>query len=280
MREEITVDKAIKRGQLLVNLPVMFVMFGTLTLCFYLGIKNIMPEWIIPVGFIFAFIFAWLCWSILITKWRLWAFQNVRNVHELKKRAIDEKLIWNDGNIFEKTEIRSNSDKLRWKELQKKFDNKDYFQEDFSIPMETTIYYSKATNYFQLIIGISIIGLGIYLIKEANYTNYILGSIFFLYGLYSTIKEFRHATNTEPQIILNKSGIKTVNTEFLDWSKIYNESVIMEGLNENSEFFLIYDYKNGNEKIKINDFNITPKKLENLLRTYRIRYNKTTANNS
>jgi hypothetical protein len=51
----------------------------------------------------------------MITKWRLWAFENVRNVHELKERAVQAKLIWPDHSIFEKMEIRSASDKERWR---------------------------------------------------------------------------------------------------------------------------------------------------------------------
>jgi hypothetical protein len=49
----------------------------------------------------------------MITKWRVWAFENVRNVHELKKRAIQEKLISADSSIFEKTEIRTERQEIK-----------------------------------------------------------------------------------------------------------------------------------------------------------------------
>ena len=48
----------------------------------------------------------------------------------------------------------------------------------------------------------------------------------------------------------------------------------MEGSGKTTRFYLIYYYRNGSEKLLIDDFNITPKKLETALRTYRIRNNK------
>lgn len=111
MFETVTVDEAISKGKRMINYPGFSIMLIILGLCFYLGIEKIWPFWIVPVGFVLAFVVAWLYWSIMITKWRLWAFNNVRNVHELKRRAIQEKLIWPDHSIFEKTEIRNPTDK-------------------------------------------------------------------------------------------------------------------------------------------------------------------------
>jgi hypothetical protein len=128
MKEQVTVDKAIKRGHLTVNLPVTLYMFGTSGFAMYLSNIKIIPNWGIAVGFVLGFGFAWWFWSYKITKWRLWAFENVRNVHELKKRAIQEGLIWKDNKWYERTEIQSDSDKLKWKELQHKFKKEDIFR--------------------------------------------------------------------------------------------------------------------------------------------------------
>ena len=125
MRQEVSVDKAIKRGHLIVNVPVMITLIGCPALALYLSKQNLIPGWGIAVGFVIGFLFAWLIWSYMITKWRVWAFENVRNVHELKKRAIQEKLIWADGNIFEKTEIRNWEDKQKLKKLERKFEKED-----------------------------------------------------------------------------------------------------------------------------------------------------------
>lgn len=102
MNKGVTVDEAISKGHRMVNYPVFIIIIGVIGLTIYLVLQKIIPTWCFPVGFILAFGFAWLMWSIMITKWRLWAFDNVRNVHELKKRAIQEKLIWADNSILKR----------------------------------------------------------------------------------------------------------------------------------------------------------------------------------
>jgi hypothetical protein len=142
MRQEISVNKAINRGHLIVNVPVFISIIGIPALSLYLSNQNLIPKWGIGIGFVLGFVIAWLVWSFMITKWRIWAFENVRNVHELKKRAIQEKLIWNDGNIFEQTEIRTLEDKKELKKLEKKFEKEDVYP-TFPIALcEFTIYRS------------------------------------------------------------------------------------------------------------------------------------------
>lgn len=275
MREQISVNKAIKRGHLIVNVPVFIALFGCPAIALYLSKENLIPGWGIGIAFLLGFVLAWIIWSYMITKWRIWAFENVRNVHELKKRAIQEKLIWNDGNIFEKTEIRNNEDKIKLKNLEKKFENEDEYKEDYSLPPKMEIFYSKLYNYFELGVSILIIGIGIYFIFKGETKNYILGTIMIAIGLYSTLKESRKALNNKPQIIIDSKGIKTKNVDFKNWSLIYNEEVIKEGFGKSAKSYLTYFYDEDEyEKIEIDSLNVTHSELENILRTYRKRYNK------
>lgn len=276
MRQEISVNKAIKRGHLIVNIPVFICIIGIPALSFYLSNQNLIPKWGIGIGFVLGFVIAWLVWSFMVTKWRIWAFENVRNVHELKKRAIQEKLIWNDGNIFEKTEIRNSEDKSRLKKLEKKFEQEDEYREDHSLPLKMEIHYSKAYNYVELGVSILIIGVGIYFFTKADIKQYILGAIISGIGLYSTIKEFRKALDTKPKIIIDSRGIQTKNVEFKNWSSIKSEEVIQEGYGKSAKSYLIYFYDEEEfEKIEIDSLNVTHRELENIIRTYRIRNNKT-----
>lgn len=276
MRQEISVNKAINRGHLIVNIPVFICIIGIPALSFYLSNQNLIPKWGIGIGFVLGFVIAWLVWSFMVTKWRIWAFENVRNVHELKKRAIQEKLIWNDGNIFEKTEIRNSEDKSRLKKLEKKFEQEDEYREDHSLPLKMEIHYSKAYNYVELGVSILIIGVGIYFFTKAETKQYILGAIISGIGLYSTIKEFRKALDTKPKIIIDSRGIQTKNVEFKNWSSIKSEEVIQEGYGKSAKSYLIYFYDEEEfEKIEIDSLNVTHRELENIIRTYRIRNNKT-----
>jgi hypothetical protein len=275
MRQEISVNKAIIRGHLIVNVPVFVCIIGIPALSFYLSNQNLIPKWGIGIGFVLGFVIAWLVWSFMITKWRIWAFENVRNVHELKKRAIQEKLIWNDGNIFEKTEIRTLEDKEELKKLEKKFDKEDVYREDYSLPPKTIIKYSKSLGLFELIISILIIGVGIYFITKGTNKSYVLGGIMGLIGIYSSIKELRKFLNNKPQIIIDKKGIETITAEFKNWSNIESEEVIQEGYGKSAKSYLTYWYDEEIfEKIEIDQLDITHQQLENIIRTYRIRNNK------
>lgn len=275
MRQQITVDKAIKRGHLIVNFPVFIAIIGCPALALYLSQQNLTPGWVIGIAFLIGFVLAWLIWSFMITKWRIWAFENVRNVHELKKRAVQEKLIWNDGNIFEKTEIRNAEDKSKLKKLEKKFEQEDEYREDYSLPPKMEIHYSKAYNYFELGVSILIIGVGIYFFTKGETKQYILGTIMTGIGLYSTIKEFRKALDTKPKIIIDSKGIQTKNVEFKTWSNIESEEVVQEGYGKSAKSYLTYFYdKDEFEKIEIDSLNVTHRELENIIRTYRIRNNK------
>jgi hypothetical protein len=275
MREQITVDKAINRGHLIVNVPVFITIIGCPILALYLSEQKLIPGWGIGIAFLIGFVLAWLIWSFMITKWRIWAFENVRNVHELKKRAIQEKLIWNDGNIFEKTEIRSTEDKSKLRKLEKKFEQEDEYREDYFLPPKTEIHYSKTYNYIELGISILIISVGIYFFINGETKQYVLGAIMTGIGLYSTIKEFRKVLDRKPKIIIDSTGIQTKNVEFKNWSNIKSEEVVQEGYGKSAKSYLTYFFDEDEfEKIEIDSLNITHRELENIIRTYRIRNNK------
>jgi hypothetical protein len=130
------VADAIKKGQRNVNVPVFAIQSGLWVVCIILMAYTSTPVWIGVVIGVLAFVFAWLYWSFAITRWRLWAFEHVRNVHQLKERAIAKKLLWPDGNIFEKTEIRTAVQRKKWENLKAKFDIEDIVLDPLDIDMD------------------------------------------------------------------------------------------------------------------------------------------------
>ncbi len=77
MIEQITVDKAINRGHLIVNAPVLMAIISCPALGWYLSKRHLIPGWGMGISFLIGFVLAWLIWSFMITKWRIWAFENV-----------------------------------------------------------------------------------------------------------------------------------------------------------------------------------------------------------
>jgi len=275
MRLQVSVDKAIKRGHLMVNVPVVLTIMGFPALGLYLSDQNYIPKWGIAIAFLIGFILAWLIWSYMITKWRIWAFSNVHNVNELKKRAIQEKLIWEDGNVFEKTEIRNDHDKNELKKLAKKFEKEDTFREDYSLPPKKEINFSKVTMYVEIGVALFIVTLGVYYFLKGETKFLLLGSILFSIGVYTLYKESKKAFNAKPQITIDSKGITTSNVPFKDWYTIEGEEVIQEGFGKSSKSYLTYFYdEDGFEKIELDPLNVSHSEMENIIRTYRIRHTK------
>jgi len=102
--------KLILAGQLGINLPVILLIIGLPLLAFFL-IDNLALKIILMILLlILGIVLAWTLWSILITKWRIWAFSQVEDpadLIKLKDLAIQTALIWEDGHTFEKTEKRT-----------------------------------------------------------------------------------------------------------------------------------------------------------------------------
>ena len=117
--EEIELNKVLNKGLIFINLPVMVVMFGFMGLFYYLNKSGLISKPIMLVGFVISFILGWLVWSLLIPKWRIWAFEKIdERFHSiLKNEAVQAKLIWPDGHIFEKTEIRTDEQKTKIKAI-------------------------------------------------------------------------------------------------------------------------------------------------------------------
>jgi len=277
MREEVSVDKAIKKGHLMVSVPVFITIVGCPGIAIYLSEQNLIPDWLSLISFVIGFVLAWLVWSFMITKWRIWAFENVTNVHELKKRAVEAKLIWEDGSIFERTEIRSRKDSTKLEKLEKKFDKEDVYREDHSIPPKIEIYYSKRNNYLGIGVSILLIVFGVYLLFNMNRENYLWwGTISCAFGLFNLFKELKKARNNKkPLIIIDNKGIQTKNVDFKEWSVITKEEIVHEDSGKYGKTYLIYFYDEDQfEKLEISELNVRSKALETMLRTYRIRHAK------
>ncbi len=107
--KNISISKAVGAGTLFVNVPVFILLMSGIALVMLFAKLEIFPKelgWLNCLGFVFGFLFAWLWWSFTVPLWRYWAYQRVESILELKAQAIKAGLIWPDGSIFERTEIK------------------------------------------------------------------------------------------------------------------------------------------------------------------------------
>ncbi|MCD0472150.1 hypothetical protein [Flavobacterium sp. JAS] len=266
MEKIVTVNEALQKGKIrLVHLP-MLIIFGIIILSFILNAKEIIPGWVIPIGFIIGFLCGWLTWSYFVNKWKIWAFENVRNVHELKQKAIDQRLIWESDSWFEKTEFKTLQQKTKLKSLEKKFLEKDIYKDDLSVPKQTIIYYSKTSLIFVLIISLGMICIGLYFLWNGDYVP----SLLFFFGLYLTYDQIKKLRDNEPQVIINDKGIKLKNEKLIPWNRIHNDKVFTKTSGKSSTNYLAFN----NELVDIGELTIKFDELENLLHVYRVRFEK------
>jgi hypothetical protein len=124
-KAKISVKEAIEKGKRFVNLPIPFIMMGVMILGFCTNIFKTSPVWFAPLSILGGILLGWLYWSFAITKWRIWAFSNVKYICVLEREAIKNQLIWSRGSVFEKTEIRTKKEKILIAGFQKELEKCD-----------------------------------------------------------------------------------------------------------------------------------------------------------
>jgi hypothetical protein len=231
----VTVEKAIRRGQLMVNVPVLFIMPGVIGILLFVVLKELAPVYFAALGIILAPLAGWIYWSFAITRWRIWAFSKVDDVHELKREAVAGKLIWPDGSFFEKTEIRTKTQDALIKALEKRFNEPGkpkVFVDDPAVPPVTKVYYSKSglsVTMAALVFGLS---LGIFALVKTD--AWIIGLPLVLLCGYGAIDTFKQLVAVDPLIILDENGLQVEDVKY-PWIDIndfaaeaYSSQIVIE----------------------------------------------------
>ena len=265
----ISVDTAIEKAKRTILYPSLGILIGIPLILCVLAELDIIQSWLVLIGFICSTLISILFWSFTITNWKIWAYENVRNLHELKRRAIQEKLTYEDDSFYLKLEFKSQRQKEKLKYLEKRFENKDLFSDDNEIPTETIISFSKNGRSLIMYSGLGSLAL-ISLTLSILFNIYgIILSILFVLFIYLFTK---NKIKAQWQITLNENGIQTLNTNFYEWNKVKNEIVTEEGSSKYREYYLTYEHPKGIEKLKIDITEISNIRLEKLMRIYRGRY--------
>ncbi|HMG90471.1 MAG TPA: hypothetical protein VK589_10430 [Chryseolinea sp.] len=163
----------------------------------------------IPLGILLSYYFT----TRYLYQWQIWAFQQVRNVHELKSKAEKWGLIpgW-ESKLFPP----SGRDRLILESLREKFSEPDIVPDDSHVPDIVEIYYSKTYNRFELIcwsMGFiattwAIIGF----VSENNLQGEVMMQVFlgglWLVTLLFSIENFIQLRTTQPVITLTQDGIR------------------------------------------------------------------------
>jgi hypothetical protein len=116
----LTPQQAVSHAKRTVYVVVMLVMWGPAALGFLIGaVLSIgSPIELAVLGFVIGWPGAWLAWSLLTPRWRVWAYERVSDLDELKRLAVEAKILWPEGHALERTEIRPAAIRERLRELE------------------------------------------------------------------------------------------------------------------------------------------------------------------
>lgn len=271
--EKVTVNEAMNTAQKRVRLPSWIIFLVSLLAAIGIGFFTHNAIYI-PFILITGAALAILYHSIAVSKWQLWAFANVRNVHDLKRRAITEGFFKDDGhsNI---TQFKSSAYKAQWKTLEQKFKQADLFVDEPQIPAETIIRYSKTKKLVWLFfLWIPMCVLGVYLLFNGghNIIFYLFPALIISVGAGAAYVFVRDAFDQTPQIIINNEGLGTAQTRFVPWQDISDAKTIRSGSGKSTSIYLTYHIPTGNVRFGIDDFTVSRSQLDHLLSVYYGRY--------
>jgi hypothetical protein len=272
MKYNVTVDQAIARGRkLCVFLP------GILLFSFMLGSPFVYAftknAWFLITGIVLGFLLSWFSWAFFVVRWRIWAYSNVRNIHELKKRAIERQIMHKDGHFINKTEIKTAQQRYILQQLEVRFKERDIFKDDEDVPNETYIYLSKNKIYSGMVAGVLVFGLGVYILcitdnlKDRLFSLLLMGVGIFM--VRQDIKKLRHF---KPVMVLSDEGIRLQGRPLLPWNVIYNDLVMPKSDGREKKDVLEFQHPGGFETIEIEAFKIKKDRLRHLLKVYRGRF--------
>jgi len=267
MKYNVSVDKALSKGKwLCIALPMFFLLAPLAASFFLLNITK--SGWVIGAGFLVGLILSFVCWGFTVVSWKIWAYSNVRNIHELKKRAITDKLIHRDGSFFNRFEIMSQSRRQTLQQLQRRFSQPDAYSDDATVPPATYIYISTYKIYEKA--GLAalclIAGPYFYSFSETDKQRgaaYIAVPVGLLFA-YQTISMIR---NKKPQLVLDEEGIRIPKKGLMPWNAIYDDNIILQ----NKEHVLQFYHGNDQIEIEIENLRIKEKELRHLINVYKAR---------
>ena len=207
-------------------------------------------------------------------KWKVWAFGNVRNVHELRRKALSKNIIVTENIWTTKAEIFIGADKQKWQEIQKKFLIPDEVSFNKNLPDSIEIMNST----FKLLLPIIAYSFFIFVIAIMMMIdrNFLGMGFFFLIilglFLYFDIMNFNKRKNAI--LRLNLDGIKTED-HFYYWKDIKDERLFTSyGYRRLPYHYLKFNsIKNNDEfSVSINNINIKRSQLLDLIIEFRNRF--------
>lgn len=268
------VYQALKRGRrLLLITPLSIVALLTTGTAAFFYVKDISSGKY--VLFIFLAILlgsalAWIWWSYWVVKWKLWAYAEVKDFHLLYRRAVNGKLVWPMGSVYEKTEFRSGDDARRIDELEDRLEEPRQRESivDDRIPETYTIGINSWGLYFGSACAVAMVIFGIFAQSLIPVFCLLVFTVLTLWSYYEHRKHGSTFMHIDEQTLV-------VNGREIPWSVVRKFDAIQTGAGKDQETLLhIWTSPDGPGylQVNINRGNISRRKLEYILDVYHSRF--------
>jgi len=226
--------KIILVGHLMINVPALLMTFGLPAIAFFL-FEHVALKIIFAVGgFVLGIALSWKLWSLLVTKWRLWAFNQVEegDWHELKELAIINKLIWPDGSEHELKEIRSTKEEEQLSNIAEKISEQEQIEEiklDLNTPKELSFKFNKREILVESISKLLVlaVSIGLLVTNQLIFGGILLTVVLFYGNSYKLIK---HTFSNEDYLVISERGIslKYPKNESITWEEMTSLTINAE----------------------------------------------------
>jgi hypothetical protein len=110
MTERITIDQAVDKARLTINLPATLIMMVAWAQALLIVPMGKAPLMVMAVSIfigVSGWPMSWLYKAYMTPRWKLWAYPRVGNVQQLKEAAIKGRVLGTDNSFAEKSEICS-----------------------------------------------------------------------------------------------------------------------------------------------------------------------------
>ena len=265
---EVTVEAALKRGRLMLKTTPIAVLIVFIIGAPFTGMAGL-PRWTSGVVFLMSFPLAWLTWSILVTRWRIWALQHVRNTHELFGTAVSEKLIWPEGSWFERTEIRTAEQRAMLGSLVVRLGTADVWKDDPEVPEVTEIHWSLKELSVTSVLMVAIVLAGMYMIFKDPSDIWGWALVIFC-GIIGG-RDILKLSDRRTRIRLDDHGITLLDQPCIPWERVTADRVAINGSGRSSYTALEFRHPNGAEEVRIDQLDLSKADLRHRLRVYRFR---------
>ncbi|GAA4465027.1 hypothetical protein GCM10023093_16510 [Nemorincola caseinilytica] len=218
--------------------------------------------------FLAAFTLPFIYYFIAMPRWRIWAFLQVRNVHELKERAILERILPRDGSWIWKLQITSAQQRAALAAVEQRFLQADVFIDDQELPYETTFKPSETGRMLMVASSIVWFGVAIYFVTRSGASD---SKSFLLFGLVVIFIIAVRTFKKNAVLTMSNEGIKVSGEHLHPWRDIANEHIYFVNAGRDSHYKLSFTTEGKEVEISLRGI-ARSGQVHHAMRVYRGRY--------